>query len=89
MITGKFALYHGSVIGPAPRVVRQNHDAVAARRATDDEVARVFVQPPLPPASRWTEFDAPACAPGELVIDRPERLPARSSSRRTWAKKRP
>ena len=29
------------------------------------------------PCSGWTEFDAPACAPGELVIDAREWLPAR------------
>jgi hypothetical protein len=77
VITGKLVLNHGSVVGSAFRIVCQNHDAVAGRRATDHEVARIVVQPPLPPVSRWTEFDAPACAPGELVINSPERLPAR------------
>ena len=77
MITGKLALNHGSVVGPALGIVCQNDDAVAGRRATDDEVARIVVQPPLPPVNRWTEFDAPTCAPGELVVNAPERLPAR------------
>jgi hypothetical protein len=77
VISGKLALNHSSVVSPSLGVVGQNHDAVAGRRATDDEVVRVIVQPPLPPMKGWTEFDTPACAPGELVVDAPEGLPPR------------
>ena len=77
MVTGKLALNDAAVIGPAFGIVGQNDDAIAGRRATDDEVVRIVVQPPLSPVNRWTEFDAPPCAPGELVVNAQERLPAR------------
>ena len=32
VITGKLALNHGSVVGPAIGIVCQNHDAVSGRR---------------------------------------------------------
>ena len=51
MITGKLALNHGSVVGPTLGILCQNHDAVAGRWATDDEVVRIVVQPPLPPVN--------------------------------------
>ena len=77
VIAWKLPLNDGSVVRPALGIVCQNYDTIAGRRATDDEVACVIVQPPLPPMSRWTEFDAPTCAPGEFVIDAPEGLPTR------------
>ena len=76
MITRKLALNHFSIVGPTLGIVGQNHDAVADRRATDDEVARIVVQPPLPSSNRWPELDAPTGAPSELVVKGPERLPA-------------
>jgi hypothetical protein len=77
VITGKLALDHGPVEVPTSRVVCQDHDAVTRRRATNDEVVRTIAEPPLPAMNEWTDFDAPASAPGEFVIDAPEWLPAR------------
>ena len=77
VITGKLALNHGSVVGPALGIVRQNHDAVAGRLATDDEVARIIVQPPLPSMGRWTSSMPRPAPQASSSVDAPKRLPAR------------
>lgn len=75
-ISGKLALHDGSIVGPAVGIVGQHDDAVARRRAPDDEVVGIVIQSPLPPIERGTEFYSPTCTPGELVVDAPERFPS-------------
>ena len=77
VITGKLPLNRSSVVDPTLGIVCQDNDAVSGRWATDDEVVRIVVEPPLPPVKGWAEFDAPTCAPGELAVNAPERLPTR------------
>ena len=89
VITGKLALNHGSVVGPALGIVCQHHDAVAGRLTTDDEVARVIVLPPLPSiVGGPSSMPQPAPQASSSSIRQSGRQRA-SSSRSTWAKKRP
>lgn len=71
MVAGEHAFDHGPVIGASVGIVGEDHDAVAGRGAADDEAAGIVVVSPLPPVQWWAELDAPAGAPGQLVVDAP------------------
>lgn len=75
MVAGKLSLHNSPVITTAVGIVGEDHHAVAGRRGADHEVVGVVIESPLPAAKRRSEFDAPAGAPGELVVDGPKRPP--------------